>query len=131
MDYSFADVNLNDAQDLKTVPAGEYKLVIAGDPQVNEAKYYFRIPMEIEGQDSFTKRLNHFLFFPKPDDDPEKKNNKLLRLREFCQAFKIEQAQLRNPDSLVGLRAEAILKEEDEGEFGVQNKVGRFVVPRG
>ena len=130
MDYSFADVNLNEAQDLKTVPSGEYKVVIV-DTEVNEEKYYFLIKLEVEGQDAFTKRVRHFVFFPKPDDDREKKNNKLLGLKRFCQAFGIDQAQLRDPDTFVGKRGTAILKEKDDGQYGLQNEVGSFSAFRG
>ena len=127
-DFSFTDVDIDSAVDMKTVPEAEYNLTIT-EIEPNKEKFYVLTTMNIEGQDEFTRDVRNFVFFPKPGDDSKKINNKLVMIRDFCKAFGIEGEDRKNPTSWVGKRGSAILSEGDNPPYGMQNEVKKLVLP--
>ncbi len=121
-DFDFMNVDIDSAVDMKTVPEAEYNLTIT-EAVPNAEKYYVLTTMTIEGQDEFTRDVRHFVFFPKPDDDSKKVNNKLVMTRDFCKAFGIEGEERKNATSWVGKRGSAILSEGDNPPYGMQNEI--------
>jgi hypothetical protein len=95
-DFDFMEVNLNDAIDLKSVPDGTEAKIQIMDAEPNGEKCYVRCRMKITNQGEGIKSFSHFLSYPKPEDEAETKNNKLLRIRTFLQAFRIDEGQRSN-----------------------------------
>jgi hypothetical protein len=137
--YDFLEPNLDDAQELTTLPEDtEVKVEItAVDPPI-KGKYSLRVTLDIV-DDPFTKSITNFLNFPKRGDSTKKINNKKLMLRDFCQAFGVELpsvAGASTPEELksiyeshwVGRSGYAILAAPSDPRWG--NEVKRFVVPK-
>lgn len=125
--YDFMNVNLDEAKEYTVFPDGDEVEVEVADAEVNEEKKYVLLKLKPK-TDAFTRSIRHFLFFPKPDDDPEKVNNKLLMLRDFCKAFGIE--SFRDPNDLLGHTGWVIVGIEESAEYGRQNTVKRLLARR-
>jgi len=127
-DYGFMDVNVDEAQELATVPEGtEVELEITRVTP-NSEKSYIQLTMKLLGHE-FTQNMRHWLTFPKPDDDSETKNKKLLRLKSFNQAFGLTETP-RSPEAYMGLRGWAILRFETDEQYGDSNSIKSVVNPK-
>lgn len=128
-DLDFADVNVDDAVELQTVQNGwSGELEITG-VQPNAEKSYILVICSVPGEE-FTQSVRHFLFYPKPDDDKDKVNNKKLRIKEFFEAFNINGDDRKEPENWIGLSAKAILKieaAEPDSQYGDSNQVTKWL----
>lgn len=126
---TFIDLGLDDAQELKSVPAGEYQVRVVEATIGHSEKTggdYLKLRLELPGE-TLSKDLNHFMMFPTPQDDPKKANNRKLAIRNAIQACGIDSSKGFNPQDLVGCTAWAILREEEDPEYGKQNSVKKWV----
>ena len=132
-EFSFLDVDVEEAQELKTADDNSEQDVAIADCVPEGEKCYVLVYLHMYNLE-FHKRIKHFLAFPKPDDDEEKKNNKLLRIKSFYEAFNIEGEDRHNPDAWEGRTARVVVGVESDQEkveqFGQQNRVKTFLVPR-
>lgn len=127
--YDFLSVDLNSAVEPEILPDGT-----EAEVQITEAKYpddpakcYIEARMKVLHKDGTAKSFRHYLNFPKPDDDSEKKNNKLLMLKRFFEAFKVPQP-LQDKDQLVGLTAWVLLGvEEGDEQYPAKNRIKAYV----
>jgi hypothetical protein len=126
------DVDTENAPEFKSLPEGtevEVRIVKAevknsqkGDPML---ALRFDIPSE-----PYSKDINHFIMLPNNQDTDKVKAQKQNRLKEFKAAFNLPPAGPISTDDMEGGSAWAILGEEDNSEFGKQNKIKRFVGSR-
>jgi len=124
------DVPVDDAVELQSVSPGEYKLMIVDASVARSQKtggMYLLARLEIVGQ-PYTKDITHVLMFPTAEDDAKKANNRKLAIRLFYQAFGIDYSRPVQLNVLKGREAWAILREEDDAEYGMQNRVKKWVV---
>lgn len=116
---SFIDLPINDLDEIqedKPVPEGEYNLVISdAKEKQNEAGELKGILVicEIQGMDGAANVL-HNISLPLPGDDESKVKNKLLFLKRFVQKFNIplKNGQL-NIQEFLGKTAKVMLVQED------------------
>jgi len=125
---SFIDLPINDMDEIqedKPVPEGEYSLVISDcKERANESGELkgLLIICEIEGHEGAANVL-HNMSLPLPGDDPVKVSNKLKFIKRFIQLFKIPtQGGKLNPSDFPGKRAKAYLTQE-EYNGDVSNKI--------
>lgn len=126
MNNPFEAVDIDAAIDMKTVTAGEYNLIIT-EVELIPDKFYVALKIVIEGQEEFTKDIRHPVWYPKPEDDSKKSNNKVCAIRDLCSCFSIENS--KDPESWVGSRGSAILKETSDIKYGDQNEIERLTLP--
>ena len=134
---SFLDLNLNDVPDLKALEDGEYELRLT-DVELrtvnNSASTYngaqflllkFDVPSEPD-----SKGVTHTLFLPREVDDDKQKNARLRQLKAFCDAFDVDYTKGIDIDEMKasGATGWALLKMEEDPEYGEQNRIRRFVV---
>lgn len=120
---------LNEAQELKSVPQGEYQVRVVScevKTSKNTGGDFLQAQLEIIGE-PLTKNINHVMMFPTNSDDAKKQNNRKLAIRNFLQACGIDTSKGFNPSELEGCTAWAILAEEDDPEYGKQNRVRKWV----
>ena len=122
--YDFMNVNIDDYQPPKTVPNGTEARVRITEVEPNAEKCYILCKLEIEGQDSFTSKIRHFVTYPKPEDDATKRNNKLGMLKNFYEGFDITPGS--DPQSWIGHGCWVIINEETDPTYGPQNSLGRY-----
>lgn len=129
----FINMNINDAQEAKPVPAGRYDLTIAAC-EVKLTKEHqrpqFRAQISIDGHDD-APNIFEYVAIPSPDDDAKAQSFKALLLKRFCSLFKVTVSDAGfDPEDLalqmVGATANCELKQE-EYEGNVSNKL---VIPR-
>lgn len=125
---SFIDLPINDLDEIqedKPVPEGEYNLVIAdAKEKQNEAGELKGILVicEIQGMEGVANVM-HNISLPLPADEDTKVKNKLLFLKRFLQKFNIaiKGGQLNIQDFL-GKTAKVMLVQE-EYNGSVSNKI--------
>jgi hypothetical protein len=125
---SFIDLPINDLDEIqedKPVPEGEYNLVISDCREKNneagELKGLFVI-LEIEGQEG-AANVMHNISLPLPSDDQSKVKGKLIFIKRFLQLFKIDAKNGKlNPQDFLGKRAKCKLVQ---GEYNnvISNKL--------
>lgn len=129
-DCSFMDINLNDAQDLAILPENTEVRLEISKAEPKPEKHYLSVRCKITGQgDALLRSVYHSLFYPKPDDDAEKRNNKLLSLKSFFTACGLTSAP-RDPEELTGRSFWAILGTETRKDGSTVNIVSRIVSPQ-
>lgn len=74
------------------------------------------------------KMINHVMMLPTPNDDEKKRNSRLRAIRSFYEAFNIPTSGTVDLSTVIGNTGWAILREEDDTEYGKSNKIRRFIV---
>lgn len=135
---SIMDLDLTDVKPLVPVEAGTYDMQIlsAKRDQFESTKHpgktfkVIRVLLKIMDRPE-AALVNHTFFLPGPDDTQEQADSAKRRLRFFCEAFGLE-LSTHDIDEWVAswknATGQAILKQVDSEEFGVQNEVKRFLV---
>ena len=124
------DLHLDKVPDEVTVEPGEYQLVVTkAEERPSKENHpmievFFNI---IDNPDS--KMIAHYFMLPEKGN---KNNNSRLRsLKSFCEACGINVAEPINvEEDFKGKEVWARLKQEDAEEYGVQNRITRFVIPK-
>ena len=130
-EFSFmAETDLDNIVDVPLLPEGWEGEVRITEATPNGEKYYLRTflqPIGVENEEYY--KIQHLVFFPKPDDDSVKVNNKKKGIVNFLQAFGADQQEaFSNPDSLVGKQANVLLGiEPADGQWPEKNKVNKFL----
>ena len=133
MSESFVNIDgLNDAQELKSVPQGEYQLRVLSCEVRNSKNTggdFIMASLEILSE-PLAKNINHVMMIPTSADDAKKQNNRKLAIRNFLQACGIDTSKGFAPSDLEGCTAWALLVEEEDPEYGKQNRVRKWVAGR-
>jgi hypothetical protein len=126
-----------EAKEPQAQPEGQYKVSIATiKPAVGRTSHKERLDVWLKVEDPVNNpaSLVRFMLFQADDSDGEdRKERILLDWKSFLTAFGITveamQACVQNEDfeSLKGLQSWALLGEEESEDFGIQNKVKRFI----
>ena len=123
-DYDFMMVSLDDLPEFKVLPEDTEVEVEIENVEPHADKFYAQYSLRVLGQE-LVKSIRHPLFFPKPEDDLEKRANKGTRIKEFYRAFGITQGTV--PADQIGKTAWVILKVESNEQYGDQNVVKRVI----
>lgn len=128
---SLIDLHLGEVPDLHTVEPSEYQLqVISAESKVSiKGNPMIAVMFDILGSDN-AQSVFHTLMLPKPEDDEKAANSKKRRIKAFFEAFDVHLDGSVELDDLTGSTGWAILKEEDDEEFGARNTISRFVTPQ-
>jgi hypothetical protein len=127
------DYHLDDVPELETVPAGEY-LVRITKGEVKEyntekgSGSYLAVAMQIVGEED-AKPVFENIFLPGKDDDKQRRNGKLRKLRKFYEAFAVDYSQGVDPADLQGKEGYVYLKVTPAtGDFEEKNEVTRYII---
>ena len=129
---SFLDMDFSDVQE-PTAVAGdsEYKIRVVDvrqDTDKNGNPYLlprFEVPDEPAAKE-FTK----FFRLPHEGLDAKQMNSAKYQLKVFFDAFDIDPASLQQPEDLIGAEGWAILGLEETEQWGDQNYIKKFIVPK-
>lgn len=129
---SLLEVNVNDVEDLHIAAAGEYLLEVRSAEVKKSEKTggdYLMVWFMFK-EEPGTKDISNVFMMPTEEDDERTKGNRLRALKNFCKAFEYDASDGIESDDLVGLEGYAIVGEKDDPEYGEQNNVRRWVVPK-
>ena len=127
---SFLGQDFSSVFEPKSRPEGEYQLKVLACELKTSPKTggdYISARLEIVG-DAEAKDINHVLMLPSPQEDFKQRNNRLANIQAFVESCGFNPAEDLQVSELVGATCWAILAEKDDPEYGMQNKVKRFVV---
>lgn len=117
--------DMDDIQEDKPVPEGEYNLVIsdAKEKQAEDGTLKgILVICEIQGMEGASNVL-HNISLPLPGDEPTKVENKLKFIKRFIQLFKIPvKGNQLNIQEFLGKTAKAMLTQE-EYNGNISNKI--------
>ena len=116
----------------KAVPEGEYQLrIINAEIKASQKTggNYLNVTMEII-DDAEAKNINHIMMFPTPADDKKKTNSRLFAIQNFLKAFDADISGSLDAKDLIGNTGWAILRVEEDQEYGERNTVRKFVLPK-
>lgn len=128
---SLIDINVADTPDLVALEAGEYEVKVERAEIRTSQKTggnFIMLLLSVPAEPN-AKLINHIMMLPTQDDDERKAQNRRRAIKEACQAFDVEMTPPINVENFVGQSSFAILAEEEDAEYGTQNRVRRFVTP--
>lgn len=128
---SFLDVDTSGAQEPVAVESGEHQLrvisgVVAKDK--NNHPYFqprFDVPAEPRAKD-----FTDFIRLPHSEMDEKALNRAKWRLESFKKCFGIEGSRIDLEQDLPGKMGWAILGVREDPEFGEQNTVRKYILPK-
>ena len=129
------DINVDGAQDLSAVPAGEYVVrVLTAKISVSErGNKGMTLMFKVIGED-FSMPVSHYIMFPGEGMTNDEINKRKLAMRDFYNAFKL--VPPFDVEELRGLEASAYLTivSEENPEYadknGNRNRISRFISSR-
>lgn len=135
-EQSFLNLALDEVPELKAVPADqEYKLrVTASKHQVSKGQktagqelllFYFDI---VEHAD--TRPVTYPVMLPSEQLTENDNNDRKRQLKRILQALEWDLSKGFSPEELVGQECFAILGAETSAEYGEQNVIKSFVIPK-
>jgi hypothetical protein len=126
---SFLDLgeDLNDIPDLSTVAEEDYELrLVTFEKRPGKAKGpYLFTEFELVGMPD-TKIVRHVLMLPRAQDPERQKKNRKRAIKYFYLAFGIPTAGPIVYADYVGNTGWATLTEENDKQYGKQNRIVRF-----
>jgi len=134
---SFLDLNLQDVPELTALPEGEYELrlnklelrTVNNSASTYNGAQFLLCSFEVPSEPT-SKGISHTLFLPRDVDDEKTRNNRLRGIKTFCEAFGIDFSHGLDLDEISSSAATgwALLKIEEDAEYGEQNRIRRFIV---
>ena len=127
---SFLGQDFDNIFEPKSVKEGEYQLRVLDAQTKTSSKTggdYISVKFEIVGEPE-AKDINHVMMMPTSNDDVKKRNSRLSAIANFLKACGLDPASTSNVNEVIGCSCWAILAEEADPEYGMQNRVKRFVV---
>lgn len=127
---SFLGQDFDNIFEPKSVKEGEYQLRVLDAQTKTSSKTggdYISVKLEIVGEPE-AKDINHVMMMPTSNDDVKKRNSRLSAIANFLKACGLDPATTSNVNEVIGCSCWAILAEEADPEYGMQNRVRRFVV---
>lgn len=127
---SFLGQDFDNIFEPKSVKEGEYQLRVLDAQSKTSSKTggdYISTKLEIVGEPE-AKDINHVMMMPTSNDDVKKRNSRLSAIANFLKACGLDPATTSNVNEVIGCSCWAILAEEADPEYGMQNRVKRFVV---
>lgn len=134
MEDEFMGVNLEDVQEPQVAPDKSEALLEVVSAETNAEKRYTRLMMRIIGVNGATPevplaKFSHFLFWPKPEDESEKRENKLRSNKRFYQAFNLPLDGSVRTSEFTGRTGYAILSVTNSEQYGAQNEISKLILP--
>lgn len=126
----FLGQNFEDVFEPKSVKEGEYQLRVLSAEVKTSTKTggdYIGLRMEIVSEPT-AKEINHVMMIPTASDDIKQKNKRLSAIQAFVKSCGLDPSTTNNVKEVEGCTCWAILSETEDPEYGMQNKVRKFVV---
>ena len=127
---SFLGQDFDNVVEPKSVKEGEYKLRVLDAQTKTSAKTggeYISAKLGIIDEPE-SKDINHVMMLPTANDDAKQRNKRLFAIASFLKAFGLDPASTNNISEVVGCEGWAILVEETDPEYGMQNRIRKFGV---
>lgn len=127
---SFLGQDFDGVFEPKSLKEGEYQLKVLDAVTKTSAKTggdFISVKFGVVGEDQ-AKDINHVMMIPTAQDDAKKKNSRLSAIQNFLKACGLDPASAQNVNEVIGCTCWAILVEEADPEYGMQNRVRKFVV---
>jgi len=129
-DLGILDLANLDVPEQKVLPEGEHKVKIANVEEKVDKNGDLGYRVLLVSDEPNTRPISYYLGLPSEalrERNESLFNSSVIRVRSFVQAFAITSNE---PTDWVGHEAFAIVRVTQSPEYGEQNNVRRFVVPK-
>jgi hypothetical protein len=132
LSYVDLGVDLDTVPEQHAVKAGEHPLQLlkaeikTQKPEKGTGKF-IQATIEVT-DDPNSKLITHVMMMPTADDNQRKINARLRAIGDFYKAFGIPSAGPVNLEEYVGNQAWGNLTEEEDPQYGMQNRIKNFVL---
>ena len=131
MSFQFLNADYENVPDLVTLEEGAERRLEIAYTKGTEGEYNFITVTLRVIDEPLVARIFHTLWFPKPDDDQERRDSTLRACNRFFTAFDIVDDERMDEGIWVGKSCSAILKlTAADGEYPEKNEVKTFVTPK-
>lgn len=129
---SFLDLDFDSVFEPTSLKEGEYQLrVLEASIKTSQKGKGDYVSARLEVMNEPTaKTINHVMMLPGVNDDIKQKNKRLFAIQTFVKACGFDPKSNFNVEQLTGSTCWTILVEEADPEYGSQNRVRKFVVPK-
>jgi hypothetical protein len=126
---SFLDLgDLGDVPDEHTVEDGEHELrLVTFEKRPGKEKGPFLYTQFEIPDDPLAKVIQHVMMLPSPKDDERQMMKRRRAIKAFYTAFKIPTSGEVKFQDYIGNTGWALLAEQEDKEYGLQNRIRRFV----
>ena len=95
----------------------------SGKPYLN-VLFSFDNPEKVPAQ-----TLGHMFMYEDPEQTEDTNERRALEMKQFIEAFEINAEVLAEKrfDEIKGKKGWVIVSEKDEGEYGLRNRINKFV----
>lgn len=128
---TFVDVDFgDDVHEPVAMPEDEYELrILDFDVRTSQKTggQFIMVRMEVVGE-PYAKDFNHIMMLATENDEPKQANSRKFAIKSFVEAFDLPSRLSK--EAVVGATGWAYLVQEDGGEYGIQNRVRKFLPRR-
>jgi hypothetical protein len=127
------NMDTSDVYDEVVHPTGtecKLRIVSVDSGETKKGAPYWRMMLE-DVNDPHIKRLAYFLSIIGPEDDVRRKNNIKKEFIKFKKAFGFAEDEPLSKLALPGREAWAVLRMKESEEYGEQNEVKAWTLPKG
>ncbi len=127
---TFLDVETENSVEPRAEPAGEYKIkIVSAEISIDKNRHPYFLPrFEVIGK-PYSKDFTKFHGLPHDDLTEKDLNATRNSLDKFKKCFGLSEGKLSLP-GMIGLEGWAILGAKDDPEWGEQNFVRKYVLPK-
>lgn len=130
----FLGLDFDNVFEPKSMKEGDYQLrVISAELKQQKPEkgtgQFIQLRLEIMNEPE-AKDILQVLMLPAEGDDVKKRNKRLSAIQTLIRACGQEPSAISNVEQLQGCTLWATLVEESDPEYGTQNRVRRFSVPK-
>ena len=127
---SFLDVDTDDAKEPVAVSAGEYEIrVIGGEVNVDKNGHNYFLPRFEVVNEPNAKDFTDFIGLPHDEMDEKETARAKWKLESFKKCFGVVGSKVK-PSETLGLTGWAILRMKEDPEWGEQNKISKYILPK-
>ncbi|GAF87906.1 unnamed protein product [marine sediment metagenome] len=127
---SFLDVDTTDAVEPTVVDAGECEIrIIGGDINTDKNSHPYFLPRFEAVGEPHAKDFTDFIGLPYEGMDEKELARAKWKIECFKRCFGIAGSRVE-PDEIVGLTGWVILKVKEDVDYGEQNKISKYILPK-
>ena len=128
---TFLDVDTSGAKEPAAVSAGEYQVqIVEGIMGVDKNDHNYFLPRFEILNEPYSKEFTKFFGLPHEEKSEKQKNSDKFALDSFKTCFGIKKQKF-SMDDIAGLTGWVILGlGKEDPEYGVQNYIKKFILPK-
>jgi hypothetical protein len=130
----FLGLDYDNTWEPKSLPEAEYQIRVI-EAKIGQQKpekgsgSFIQLRLEVLDEPE-AKDFTHVMMLPGGQDDAKQRNARTRAIQNMLKTFGLDPAAVGNIEELQGRTGWAFLTEETSEEYGMQNRVRKFIAPK-